>query len=61
MSEASAAKVTAAARKETSDGRRVMVTCGKRERMNAMRVTPAAVDRKSGVSEIDESGVGICD
>ena len=42
MPEASAAKVTAAARKETSDGRRVMVTCGKRERMNAMRVTPVA-------------------
>ena len=61
MSMANATKVIVAARNETKEARRIMVTWEKRERMNAMRVTPAAVDRKSGVSEIDESGVGMCD
>ena len=46
MSKANAAKATAAARKETSEGRRVMVTCEKSERMNAMRVTPVARERR---------------
>ena len=42
MSKAKAANVTAAARKDTSEGRRVTVKCEKIERMNAMRVTPVA-------------------
>ena len=58
---ANATKVMVAARKETNEAMRIMVTWEKSERMNAMRVTPAAVDRKSEVSEIDESGVGMCD
>ena len=58
---ANATKVIVAARNETKEARRTMVTCEKRERMNATSVTPAAVDRNSGVNEIDESGVGMCD
>ena len=58
---ANAIKVSVAARNEINEARRIMVTWEKRERMNAMRVTPAAVGRKFGISEIDESGVGMCD
>ena len=58
---ANATKVIVAARNETNEARRIMVTWEKSERMNAMSVTPAAVDRKSGVSEIDENGMRMCD
>ena len=55
MSKANAAKVTVTARNETSEGRRVMVTCEKSERMNAIRVTPVAREGRNPGS------MGICD
>ena len=55
MSMANATKVIVAARKETKEARRIIVTWEKSERMNAIRVTPVAREGRNPGS------IGICD